>query len=161
MGIAARESIQRARLGTKKTVSWAGRFMSMLYMFSGKGSRDEADTVKNFVDQFGFDAAADPILPLPSGVVWNAYDRFMAEPWEGLAVNPRNADATTVRLATYNSWFAVAKDEQEKGYPECMPAYVKHTGGIPFDQVKHLMRLRAGAHHLRIETGRWLNTRFT
>jgi hypothetical protein len=68
---------------------------------------------------------------LPSGVVWNAYDRFMAEPWEGLAVNPRNADTTTVRLATYNSWFAVAEGEQEKGYPECMPAYVKHTGGSP------------------------------
>jgi hypothetical protein len=28
MGIAARESIQRAKLGTKKTVSWAGRCMS-------------------------------------------------------------------------------------------------------------------------------------
>jgi hypothetical protein len=26
-------------------------------------------------------------------------------------VNPRNADTTTVRLATYNSWFAVAKGE--------------------------------------------------
>jgi hypothetical protein len=58
--------------------------------------------VKNFVDQFGFDAAADRILPSPRGVVWNAYERFMAEPWEGLAVNPRNADMTAVRLATYN-----------------------------------------------------------
>jgi hypothetical protein len=83
----------------------------------------------------------------------------MAEACEGLAVNPRIADTTTVRLATYNSWFAVAKGEQEKGYLECMPAYVKHTGGIPFDQVKHLMRLRTGAHHLRIGTGRWLNPR--
>jgi hypothetical protein len=43
--------------------------MSKLDMFTGKGSRDEADTVKNFVDQFGFDVAADRILPLPSGVV--------------------------------------------------------------------------------------------
>jgi hypothetical protein len=51
-GIAARESIQRAKLGTKKAVSWAGRFMSMLDMFTGKGSRDEVDTVKNhLVDQ--------------------------------------------------------------------------------------------------------------
>jgi hypothetical protein len=40
-----------------------------------------------------------------------------------------------------------------------MPAYVKHTGGIAFDQVKCLMRLRNGAHHLRMETGRWLNPR--
>jgi hypothetical protein len=44
--------------------------MSMLDMFTGKGSRDEADTVKNFVDQFSFDAAADRILSLPlSGIV--------------------------------------------------------------------------------------------
>jgi hypothetical protein len=75
----------------------------------------------------------------------------MAEPWEGLAVNPRKADTNTLRLATYNSWFAVAKGEQEKGYPECMAAYVKHTGGIPFDHVKHFMRLRTGAHHLGLK----------
>jgi hypothetical protein len=84
----------------------------------------------------------------------------MAEPWKGLGVNPRNAsDRSPVRLATYNSWFAVVKGEQEEGYPECMPsAYVKHTGEIPFDHaVKHLMRLRTGAHHLWIENCRWLN----
>jgi hypothetical protein len=64
----------------------------------------------------------------------------MAGLWEGWAVNPRNADTITVRLATYNDyWFAVAKGEQEKGDPECMPAYVKHTWGIPFDHVKHFM----------------------
>jgi hypothetical protein len=40
----------------------------------------------------------------PMGWSQNAYDRFMAEPWEGLAVNPRNADTTTVRLATYNTY---------------------------------------------------------
>jgi hypothetical protein len=71
MGIAARESIQRARLGTKRTVPWAGGFMSMLDMYTDKGSRDEADTVRSVVDQFGFDASGDRILPLPSGVVLN------------------------------------------------------------------------------------------
>jgi hypothetical protein len=86
----------------------------MLDMFTGKSSREKADTVKIFVDQFGFDAAADCILPLPSGVGWNAYERFMAEPWEGLAVKPGNADTTTVKLAMSKSWFAVAKGEQNK-----------------------------------------------
>jgi hypothetical protein len=52
MGLAARQSFQRANLGTMKTVSWAGRLMSMLDMFTNKDSRDEADTVKDFVDQF-------------------------------------------------------------------------------------------------------------
>jgi hypothetical protein len=87
MGIAARESIQRARLGTKKTVSWAGRFMSMLVMLTSKGSRDEADTVKNFVDQFGFDALADCILPYQVGwcgmlvrVLWQIPGRVWGEP---------------------------------------------------------------------------------
>jgi hypothetical protein len=37
--------------------------------FNGKDFRDEADTVENFVNQFGFHATADRILPLPSGVV--------------------------------------------------------------------------------------------
>ena len=32
-------------------------------------------------------------------------------------------------------------------------------GGIPFAQVKQLMRFRTGAHHFRVETGRWLKPR--
>jgi hypothetical protein len=37
-------------------------------------------------------------------------------------VNPRNADTTIVRLATYNSKFVVVKDEQEKGLLSvCLP----------------------------------------
>ena len=48
---------------------------------------------------------------------------------------------------------------QEKGYPKGMPNYIKHTGGIPFAHVKQLMRFRTGAHHLWVETGRWLKPR--
>jgi hypothetical protein len=67
-----------------------------------------------------------------------------------------------VRLSTYNTWFAVPKEDkqgQEKGYPPGMPNYIKHTGGIPFSHVKQLMRLRTGAHHLRVETERWKKPR--
>ena len=32
-------------------------------------------------------------------------------------------------------------EAQEKGYPKGMPNYIKHTGGIPFAQVKQLMPL--------------------
>jgi hypothetical protein len=37
-----------------------------------------------------------------------------------------------------------------------MPRYIRHTSGIPFAYVKQLMRFRTGAHHLAIETGRWV-----
>ena len=36
-----------------------------------------------------------------------------------------------------------------------MSRYICWTGGIPCAHVKQLMRLRTGAHHLAIETGRW------
>ena len=35
--------------GAQRNLSWAGRFMSMLEMISGKGSRDDEDAVKDFV----------------------------------------------------------------------------------------------------------------
>ena len=92
-----------------------------------------------------------------------SWEKFIAiEPWEGLGSDPRTADTSVVRLATYNGWFAVPQGDgqaQEKGYPKGMPNYTKHTGGIPFAQVKQLMRFRTGAHHLRVETGRWLKPR--
>ena len=37
-----------------------------------------------------------------------------------------------------------------------MPNYIKHSGGIPFSQIKQLIRFRTGAHHLRVETERWV-----
>ena len=104
------------------------------------GARDDAATVQNFVTHCGYDASANHILPVPSGVVWAAWEKFIAiEPWEGFGSDPRTADTSVVRLATYNGWFAVPQGDgqaQEKGYPKGMPNYIKHTGGIPFAQVK-------------------------
>lgn len=137
--------------------------MSMLEMISGQGSRDDDNTVHNFVTCCGYDANDDRIKPVPSGVVWDAWDKWMAEPWEGLDnVNPRTAETERARLATYHNWFAVpqgGRQQPEKGYPPDMPRYIKHTGGIPFAHVKQLMRLRTGAHHLRVETERWKQPR--
>ena len=65
-------------------------------------------------------------------------------------------------MAAYQQWFAtpIKPDaEVEEGFPPDMPRYVKHTGGIPFDQVKSLMKLRTGSHYLALETGRWKNPR--
>ena len=33
--------------------------------------------------------------------------------------------------------------------------YIRHTEGTTYNHVQQLMRLRTGAHHLAIETGRW------
>ena len=110
LGIAARESIRLAHNHTQKNVAWAGRFMSMLHMITGRGTRDEASTVQAFVLRYGYDALTDCILPVPSGVVWTAWEKFIAtEPWEGLGTEPweGTADTSVVRLATYNGWFAV------------------------------------------------------
>jgi hypothetical protein len=160
LGITVRESIRIAQASAKRDSSWAGRFLSMLHMITGHGSGDDAATVQDFVTQFGFDPTANRILPVPSGVLWAAWEKFIhLEPWEGLESNPRTGATDRIRLTTYNSWFAVpegASATQEKGYPPCMPNYIKHTGGIPFAQVKQLMRFRTGAHHLRVETERWV-----
>ena len=93
--------------------------------------------------QFGFDSTADRILPVPSGVVWAAWEKFVqVEPWENLESNPRTAPTARIRLVTYNNWFAVPHGTggtQEKGYPPGMPNYSKHCGGIPFSQIKQLI----------------------
>jgi hypothetical protein len=165
LGAAVRASIARAQAaGAKRNVSWAGRFMSMLQMISGQGARDKEDAVQNFVASCGYDGAADHVLAVPSGVVVDAWECMLQEPWEGLDANPRTAETSKIRLTTYHSWFAVPQHEegvqrQEQGYPEGMPGYIKHTGGIPFAHVKQLMRLRTGAHHLRVETERWQKPR--
>ena len=77
LGITVRESMKRAQAAPKRNTSWAGRFMSMMHMITGQGSRDDAATVQDFVKQFGFDSTADRILPVPSGVVWAAWEKFV------------------------------------------------------------------------------------
>jgi len=134
----------------------------MLEMITGQGSRDADNTMHNFIACCGYDANDDRIKPVPSGVVWDAWDKWMVEPWEGLDVKPRTIDTSKVRLCTYHNRFAVPKEDrplQEKGYPPGMPEYIKHTDGIPFAHVKQLMHLCTGAHHLRVETERWKKPR--
>jgi hypothetical protein len=43
---------------------------------------------------------------------------------------------------------------------QLLSRYIRHRSGIPFADVKQLMRLRTGAHHLAIETGRWVHPIF-
>ena len=117
------------------SVSWAGRFMSMLEMICGKGYRDEKDAVKDdFVSCCGYEATADHVWAVPRGIVWDAWDRMLQEPWEGLPTEPRTADTSKIRLITYQNWFAVPQQiegQKEKGYPEGMPGYIKRTSDIP------------------------------
>jgi hypothetical protein len=71
------------------------------------------------------------------------------------------ADSNSVKLATYNSWFAISDapevDAGDAGvmFPAGMPGHVQRTSGIPMDWLIQLVRLRTGGHHLAIETGRW------
>ena len=78
--------------GARRNVSWAGRFMSMLEMISGKGSRDEKYAIKDFVSCCGYEATADHVWAVPRGVVWDAWDCMLQEPWEGLPTEPRTSD---------------------------------------------------------------------
>jgi Reverse transcriptase (RNA-dependent DNA polymerase) len=161
LGAAARDSIRLAQasaLGAKR--SWAGQFLGMLRNLLGPcNASGEMDA---FVAKHGVCTATDSLLPLPSAEYWEAWDSMLEEPWQEVeGENPRTTALTQHKLATYAAWFdipktpAAADGEREGGYPMGMPRYVCKTGGIPFEHVKSLMRLRTGAHHLAIETGRW------
>ena len=111
----------------KRNTSWAGRFMSMMHMITGQGSRDDAATVHDFVEQFGFDSTANRILPVPNGVLWAAWEKFVQiEPWENVESNSRTTPTARIRLVTYKSWFDVPQgtaETQKKGYPTGMLNY--------------------------------------
>jgi hypothetical protein len=73
--------------------------------------------------------------PVPSGVVWDAWDRWMVQHWEGLGKEPRTVETSRVRLSTYCSWFAVLPrdgQQDDKVYPPEMPSYIKRTCWDPF-----------------------------
>jgi hypothetical protein len=163
LGSAVRASITLARSsnqGQKRT--WAGQFVAVMRnLFAG---RDPSGEVSRFVDSWGYNAPVEELLPMPCTAVWNAWDCLLQQKWEDLAgLDPRVAMSDQVKLATYGTWFATplteGEEQQEKGYPQGMPRYVRHTGGLPFDSVKSLMRFRTGAHYLAIETGRWQHPR--
>ena len=81
-------------------------------------------------------------------------------PWKAVKdiSDPRVAPSEKVRLASYSAWFAVEEEvpveDLERGFPQGMARYIRHTGGT-LNNVQQLIRLRTGAHHLAIETGRW------
>ena len=93
--------------------------------------------------------------------IWLAWEEMLQAPWTAVKdiCDPRVAPSEKVRLASYSSWFTleeeVPMEELERGYPQGMARYIRHTGGIPYNHVQQLIRLRTGAHHLAIETGRW------
>lgn len=163
LGAAVRESIRRAQSSPPgRPSSWVGKYMRMLSNMALGGQRDPDQALRDFAGSWGVNAEDDRLLAVPSGVVWDAWEKMMAEPWEGLTTDPRTAPSAKVRMVTYNSWFAVPLDaeiEEDSDYPQGMPQYIRRTGGIPFEQVKQLMRLRTGAHYLRVETGRWQQPR--
>jgi hypothetical protein len=104
--------------------NWAKLLGLLLAWSAGQGNVRQITTIAGLGLRF-------------SGVGLECLGEIYGRTLGGLVVNPRKADTAIVRLATYNSWFAVAKGEQDKGYRECMPAYVKHTGEIFSDHVKH------------------------
>ena len=65
-------------------------------MISGKGSRDEKDAVQDFVSCCGYEATSDHVWAVPRGIVWDAWDRMLQEPWEGLPTEPRTADTSSL-----------------------------------------------------------------
>ena len=157
LGAALRGSIslQHNRV---RPVSWAGKFFALLSGLAADGSRDPTGVIADFVTRKGCEGPAGGLLAPPFVPVYDAWDGLLQAPWQNLASDPRTAPSDGVRLVTYDKWFAVpaVPDAQlEPGFPQCMPAYVKHTGGIPFPQVKQLIQFRCSAHHLRVETGRW------
>ena len=161
LGIAVRESIRRAQSSQGGSRSWVGKYMRMLSNLTLGGQRDSDEALRAFVDSWGI-GEGDRLRAVPSGVVWDVWEKMMAEPWEDLHSNPRTAPSEKVRMVTYNSWFAVPLDtevEKNSSCPHDIPHYIRRTGGIPFEQVKQLMQLRTGAHHLRVETGRWQQPR--
>ena len=59
-------------------------------------------------------------------------------------------------MASYSAWFAleeeVPEEDLERGFPQGMARYIRHTGGTPYNHVQQLIRLRTGAHHLAMHT---------
>jgi len=162
LGSAVRGSIslaQNAPLLQRHKCSWAGKFFGMLNSVSQ--GRTGEQLVRTFTSAWGSNASGT-LLAAPESILWQAWNEMVRDPWRAVESmdNPRTAPSNVVRLATYNCWFStdeVPEQDLDHGYPPGMPRYIRHTGGIPFPHVKQLMRLRTGAHHLEVETGRWSN----
>lgn len=164
LGSAVRESLAQyktAELNEESQTNWAGRFMRMVKSFSKQG-RDTNGAVADFLATKGVSGPLNQdIVEIPWVRVWASWDAMLQEPWDKVSecANPRQVASSLVKVATYNCWFVTGplpQEELDAGYPQGMPRYIRHTSGIPFAYVKQLMRFRTGAHHLAIETGRWV-----
>jgi hypothetical protein len=83
-----------------------------------------------------------------------AFDAWFYACWNDLPANPRDAPSDAVICCTYERWFAGSTGRVEGRWTD-VPAYVKHTAGIPADHVRALVALRVGAHDLDVAAGRW------
>jgi hypothetical protein len=174
LGRAARSALKLAQRGrpSVRKACWAGQFMAMLGCIARASNNGTG--VEQFVYRWGWSAAAtgwvvdteESLLPLPEISLRGAWDDLLRKPWQALAANPRES-SSSVKFSTYNGWFALPlpvqigmADEPVEGsgfprHPSNLPGYIQSSRGIPYEHVKNLMRLRTGAHHLMIETGRW------
>ena len=84
----------------------------------------------------------------------HAFDAWFYACWNDLPANPRDAPSDAVICCTYERWFAGSTGRGEGRWTD-VPAYVKHTAGIPADHVRALVALRVGAHDLDVAAGRW------
>ena len=88
LGIAVRDSIRIAQSSTqRKPASWVGKYMTMLSNLALGGQRDPDQALQSFVRNRGYSGVDNRLLAVPSGGVWNAWEKMLAEPWEGLAVD--------------------------------------------------------------------------
>jgi hypothetical protein len=142
--------------------SWAGRCMHMVDSISQ--GRDPSGAITHLLSTKGRAGPNnDKLVPIPCVRVWEAWDAMLQARWDQVSqyVSPRQPVASNlIQLATYNSMVylysgSIPQEELDAGYPQGMPRYIRHTGGIPFAYVKELMRFCIGARHLAVETGRW------
>ena len=134
---------------------------------SGDPVSYSARWLSDFVKRFGWTGPHpwhwqdEKLLHMSRSALWECWQAMLQRPWQDLPHNPRLADSNSVKLATYNSWFAISDapevDAGDAGvmFPAGMPGHVQRTSGIPMDWLIQLVRLRTGGHHLAIETGRW------
>ena len=178
LGRVARASLHMAQRGTAsvKKRCWAGQFMDMIKSFAKNGRDGQGRPLHTFANQYGWTAPSsghcvhvhEKLLELPFCPFWGAWHSLVNAPWlQDLPLHPRSVHehgSYSIKDTTYHRWFALPLPTQvfrwdtQEGRPRMpvnMPAYVQTTRGIPFDQLKQLIRFRTGAHHLAIETGRW------
>jgi hypothetical protein len=151
LGMAVRLSLRMSRISPRAKVrfqrAWAGRLMGTIHSIASS-DRDPMKVIAKFLsEQFSqvpllaadgsfvqYDKTA-PILELPHTHIWLAWEEMLQAPWKAVKdiCDPRVAPSEKVRLASYSSWFTleeeVPMEDLERGYPQGMARYIRHTGG--------------------------------